>query len=212
MRILVLALTLLVPAVSSAQVVAAPLGAVPEANDLDLAPVMIDNQTLGLLVLGGLAGLAIFLIQLEGTDFNCGEAALTTAGTLLVCGGVAYCMYGGGITESSMVTADSGVAYPADALSAFLNGELTAGHRERLATAARDAGRQGVVLRRLVQAPAGVGEQAGGVRLEVSVVDAETGRFRALGEDVLGTVTVLSVPVGDDLAAASDAALTRIGG
>ncbi|MEM6328134.1 MAG: hypothetical protein AAF791_13555 [Bacteroidota bacterium] len=82
--------------------------------------------------------------------------------------------------------------------------------RQRAATAARDAGADHAVLRRLVQAPVGVGQTPGEVRLEAVVVDASTGRLVRLGDDPLGVEAVLSAPVGDDLDAATTALLRRV--
>ncbi|MEM6327475.1 MAG: hypothetical protein AAF791_10190 [Bacteroidota bacterium] len=101
-------------------------------------------------------------------------------------------------------------AYRESDLAAFATGEFEEAHRERLAAAARARGRKGVVLQRVTQDRGGVGEGAGVLMLEVAVVEAETGRLLRLADDPLAPVTVLSVPVGDDLAAASTEAMHRI--
>jgi len=103
------------------------------------------------------------------------------------------------------------MGYDGEAIAAFGADVLTSEQRQSLAETARANGREGVVLQRLVETRAGVGEVPGEYALEVSVVDAETAQLRPVGDDLLGASSVFSVPIADrDLTAAQADVLRRL--
>lgn len=202
MRTLTLLFALLLPAVSVAQ----PLDI---TATLDVGPVVTDESTIYLALLAGVAVVTLAAINLsEGA--TCTETALGIVGAGLVCAGAAYCFSDN--AAPMRVRLASGAEYPTDALAAFASGEITADHRRSLAEAARRAGRSGVVLQRVVAAPGGVGADAAPeARLDLAVLDAETGFWRSLGGGPLLPATTVSVAVDGDLAAATSEALALAG-
>lgn len=177
---------------------------------LDVLPIASDENAVAIFLGLGVAmlvgGIILFHVLSGNGLSEIGNDLLKLAGTVVVCGGFAYCMSGATDTDKA-----PGMAYDMDALVAYATDDLTAEHRQALAGVAQERGREGVVLQRLVETRAGVGDEPGEYALEVSVVDAETGQLRPVSEDVLGASSVLSVPVTEhDLQAAQAAALTHL--
>ncbi len=219
MRSLALILTLLLTAVTSAQTEdvtsGSPQGtqslADPGSADvIDITPVFLDGKALGITVPAGFPALGFAALNLAAGGESCGQTAIGALGTVVVCGAMLYCLIAAD-ARSAPLTLPSGTIYDADAVTAFASDTMTPQQRRSIARSARAAGREAVVLQRLVGTPAGVGTAPGSVvYLELSVLDAASGQFRALGEDVLMPTTVLSVRVESDLATAQAAALGRI--
>ena len=216
MRFLVCLLICLLPTVTSAQAIAsasalqAPADEVPLIEGLDVLPIAGDEDAVAIFFALGaamLVGGIILYHVLSGNGIEeIGSDLLKLAGTVVVCGGFGYCMSSRADTDEA-----PGAAYDMDALVAYATDDLTAAHRQALAKVAQERGREGVVLQRLVETRAGVGEAPGAYALEVSVVDAETAQLRPVTGDLLGASSVLSVPITDnDLEAAQVEVLNRL--
>ena len=216
MRLLACLLIGLIPTVTSAQAVASasspalPAQEAQSVEGLEVLPIVADED-LGPLFWGGVAaftvGLVVLYMVLSGDSLgDLGNSLLAIGGTIVVCGAFGLCMKGGtDMTEAPDET------YDVDALVAYAADDLTAEHRQALAEVARERGREGIVLQRLVETRAGVGDAPGAYALEVSVVDAETAQLRPVGEDLLGAWSVLSIPLADlDLEAAQAEVLDQL--
>lgn len=215
MRLLACLLICLLPTVTSAQAIASassppvPAQETRLEEEFDVLPAAMDERTMGLLFL---VGVTVFTLVLFGISDGqpVGETLLGAVATVAVCGGVAYCLYGNG-GAPDLVQASSGAMYEAEAIASFGADALTVEQRRSLAESAREHGRAGVVLQRVVETRAGIGEAQGTYVLEVSVVDAETAQLRPVADDLLGASSVLSIPIADrDLGAAQAEILDRL--
>lgn len=218
MKCVALTLVLIVPLATSAQAVGQGDGSVPVSDPVDVLPTVASDDVPWPLVAGLVAvvGAGVFVaVAGEELEIGCLDGSLLVVGAMglgilagnLVCGSDASPSGGPSVLRSA-----SGASYDLAALGAFASGEMTAEQRRGLAAAARAEGREAVVLRRVVARPAGVGLVAAPeAHLEVAVLDAETAAWRAVGDGPLAPTTTVSVPVGDDLEAASADAMRRVG-
>lgn len=222
MRLLLLSLLVAVPAAAQPSIEGD--GVVPVevsdedlASEWDLAPVVAASgfEIAGAVLAGAICvGAAVWVFKdAESRGEQVDLCTLNLVGYAAV--GVAL-LVGGGVASLGSCGADGGGAaplvagYPAAGLAAFAAGELTDDHRRQLASGAEARGRMGVVLRRLVQERSGVGRGRAGVRMEIAVVDAQSGRLLPLTDDALTPTTLLSVPAGQDLAETTETALQGI--
>ena len=213
MRLLACLLICLLPTVTSAQAIASASSLrLPseEVEGLDVLPIASDEDAVAIFFgLGAamLVGGIILYHVISGNGIEeIGSDLLKLVGTVVVCGGFGYCM-SRGVEEAP------GGAYDMDALAAYATDDLTAEHSQALAEVAQERGRAGVVLQRLVETRAGVGDAPGKITLEIAVLDTETARLRPLTDDLLAPETVLSLPVAspDELAAVQALAFARLG-
>lgn len=212
MRLIALCLTLFVPAVATAQLVASASvvsqGGGQEApfeDRLDVLPAAAADATLIASSVVGLATAACVIVTGLTQDDVTFNQSLIAAGVCGVLAGAAVCVNAG--NAPGRVRAESGAAYSLDAVAAFATDVLSPDQQASLAASAREAGRAGVVLQRIVETRSGVGSAPGQVLLEVAVVDAESGALRRFSDGALLPQTVASVPVRDDLSSARAEAL-----
>ena len=196
MRWLTLVLALLVPTVATAQTSAQAAVPLTEQAPLDVLPPVADDEFpwMGIAAYGLVLGFIIFL-GVAGEDLGIGlcEGSLIAVGV----GFVAWLLTGGvGEANCTAPPPEAVAQYSMEGLAAFAANNLTDDQRAQMAEVAQDRGREGVVLQRLVETRAGVGEAPGEIVLEVAVLDAETAQFRPVADDLLAPQTVLSLPVG----------------
>ncbi|MEO0559454.1 MAG: hypothetical protein AAF170_14860 [Bacteroidota bacterium] len=213
MRGLALLLMILVPTVASAQAVAPAAIPVSAETPYDVMPVVADESFpwMGIAAYGLVLGFIIFL-GVAGEDLGIGlcEGSLIALGI----GAIAWWLTGGtGDYNCGVVPSENVAQYGAESLAAFVADELTESQRTRMAEVAQERGREGVVLQRLVETRAGVGDVPSEVALEIAVLDAETAQFRPVADDLLVPQAVLSLPVSspDELAAVQAEAFERLG-
>lgn len=202
MRVLALVLAFLVPTIASAQANGQAEAVSPpmpwQTLPLDGSPAEHGADATGLLLAAGVGFTLGFFLSLEE---GVGRAILQGA----ICGAAMA-----GCAMIGWPEADGALA---EAVVAYDSGTLTDGQRQHLAATARASGHHGVVLQRLVETRAGVGDVPSEIALEIVVLDAETARFRPVTDDLLAPQTVLSLPVSspDDLAAVQAEAFARLG-
>lgn len=213
MRWLALVLALLVPTVATAQTSAQAAVPLTEQAPLDVLPPVADDEFpwMGIAAYGLVLGFIIFL-GVAGEDLGIGlcEGSLIAVGV----GFVAWLLTGGvGEANCTAPPPEAVAQYSMEGLAAFAANNLTDDQRAQMAEVAQDRGREGVVLQRLVETRAGVGEDPGEIVLEVAVLDAETAQFRPVADDLLAPQTVLSLPVAapDELVAVQAEAFERLG-
>lgn len=213
MRGLALLLMVLVPTVTSAQAVAPAAIPVSTETPYDVLPVVAEEGFPWKAVAGfGLVLGFIVFLGVAGEDLGIGlcEASLIAVGI----GAIAWLLTGGtGEFNCGAAPSENVARYGTEQLAAFVADELTESQRVQMAEVARERGREGVVLQRLVETRAGVGDAPGEIALEVAVLDAETAQFLPVAADPLAPQTVLLLPVAspDALAAVQADAFERLG-
>lgn len=213
MRGLALLLMILVPTVASAQAVAPAAIPVSAETPYDVMPVVADEgfPWMGVAAYGLVLGFIIFL-GVAGEDLGIGFCEGTAIAVGI--GAIAWLLTGGtGDFRCGGALPDEVTGYGSESLAAFATDELTETQRTQMAEVAQGRGREGVVLQRLVETRAGVGDAPGEVVLEVALLDAETAQFRPVDADLLAPQTVLSFPVSapDELTTVQAEAFERLG-
>lgn len=194
MRLLAIVLALLVPAVATAQTSARAAVPLTEHGPLDVLPPVADDEFpwMGIAAYGLVLGFIIFL-GVAGEDLGIGlcEGSLIALGV----GFIAWLLAGRvGDANCTAPPSETVAQYSTEGLVAFAADELTEDLRHQMAEVAQERGRDGVVLQRVVETRAGVGEAPGAYALEVVVVDAETAHLRPLADGALAPQTVFSIP------------------
>lgn len=173
--------------VASSASVAQPI---PRSQD-EPATVEEAPDTVPTIVIAGLSFVVVTLAVANRDDASLGTGALCGLGAAAL---AVVCAY-------SLASSPDG---PSNL------GQISDGDVHRLAEEARTRGASGVLLRRAVQAPMGVGGPAEPHALEVALLDAETAQFRPLGTPLL-PVSSIRVPLdGEDLDSATAHAIASL--
>lgn len=197
MRLLAILLALLIPAVATAQTTAQAAVPLTKPVPYDVLPPVADEEFpwMGIAAYGLVLGFIIFL-GVAGEDLGIGLAE--GACIAVAVGFVAWLLAGrkGDVGWGCAApVSETTLTYQAEDLQAFASGSVLAEEeRTRMVEVAQERGREGVVLQRIVETRAGVGEAPGEYALEVVVVDAETAQLRPLTDDLLAPQTVFSIP------------------